>query len=563
MGIPYYFYVICRAHDGILRSTPPANIQELYMDFNGAVYQAVHKLAAAGAVVTGAPTQVNDESVCAETMAYLSWLVDTVKPKGEVGVCLDGVAPRAKMVQQRKRRYMGMFDKALRAKSDTDAWDTCAISPGTPFMATLAATLRAYVTTVPWADRAWVSPADEPGEGEHKIFKRLSRTYSGAATIIYGLDADLIMLSLVAHRPDIYLMREPQQQAKGTAPTADSVASNSPFLYVDITALRRGILSDVHTHYGWPVDAEAMADPFHTSADVWIETYIVLCFLLGNDFIPALPAMTFKEAGLESILRAYGRVLASAAPAPLVDPETATIDWHTFGLVLEELVAEEGQRVFEACQANLQRRCHARTPEERVEFFPLLPENRDPVAVEIGSGKCKDWYTTYYAGLFSCTTTPIHKRNIPTLIRDSTRSYLQGCAWVYRYYKQMHKDPKWYYPWGYAPSIRDLTNTVKAEGAALRELVAGWKAPGGANANAGDSEWVKPTTQLLCILPPTSRALLPPRYQEFMTSPADGCMHFYKSDFHVHTFLKTRLWECHPMLPILDVDWIEGRVARA
>ena len=57
MGIPYYFYVICRAHDGILRSTPPANIQELYMDFNGAVYQAVHKLAAAGAVVTGAPTR--------------------------------------------------------------------------------------------------------------------------------------------------------------------------------------------------------------------------------------------------------------------------------------------------------------------------------------------------------------------------------------------------------------------------------------------------------------------------------------------------------------------------
>jgi len=532
------------------------------MDFNGAVYQAVHKLTAAG-------VHVSDESVCAETMAYLSWLVDTVKPSSEVGVCLDGVAPRAKMVQQRKRRYMGMFDKAKRAAIQVNdgeseaTWDTCAISPGTSFMATLATTLRTFVKTVPWADRAWVSPADEPGEGEHKIFKRLSNWYNtrsqdmGAATIIYGLDADLIMLALMSHLPDIYLMREPQQtQTKGSP--------DSPFLYVDITALRRGILSDVHTHYGWPVEAEALADPFHTSADVWIETYIVLCFLLGNDFIPALPAMTFKEAGLESILHAYGRVLASAAPAPLVDPETATIDWHTFGLVLEELVAEEGQRVFEACQANLQRRCHARTPEERVEFFPLLPENRDPVAVEIGSGKCKDWYTTYYAGLFSCTTTPIHKRNIPTLIRDSTRSYLQGCAWVYRYYKQMPKDSKWYYPWGYAPSIRDLTNTVRAEGAVLRGRVNAWKAPAtNVGDHAGDSEWVKPLTQLLCILPPTSCALLPPRYQEFMKSPADGCMHFYKTDFHVHTFLKTRMWECHPMLPILDVDWIEGRVNRA
>ena len=44
-----------------------------------------------------------------------------------------------------------------------------------------------------------ISASDEPGEGEHKIFEYI-RTHQdehkNSNTIIYGLDADLIMLTL-------------------------------------------------------------------------------------------------------------------------------------------------------------------------------------------------------------------------------------------------------------------------------------------------------------------------------------------------------------------------------
>jgi len=134
-------------------------------------------------------------------------------------------------------------------------------------------------------------------------------------------------------------------------------------------------------------------------------------------------------------------------------------------------------------------------------------------------------------------------------------AYLKGMSWVFNYYTRRPKDAKWFYPYGYAPSVRDLVNTLQAERVALEDA--------GARSSVavahGASEFVKPVVQLLSILPPSSVNLLPPDARAFMIADAHGCRHFYPSKFKVHTFLKTRLWECHPKLPVLDVDWIEAR----
>jgi len=529
MGIPFYFYVITRAHPGILQKTPPPRVKGLYLDFNGAVYQAVHKLGMANA-------PVNNASVIKETLAYLDWLVGLVKPMSELGICLDGVAPRAKMVQQRKRRFMGMF-RALLEKKQTPSFDTCAISPGTEFMKELAAALRGHVKSANIS--VWVSPADEPGEGEHKIFARWQK--QDGPRLIYGLDADLIMLSLLSHEREIYLMREPQD--------ANDASAASPFHYVNINALRDGILAMVSQKYKWPVLPDC--DPFSDEARAWIETYIVLCFLLGNDFLPPLPAITLKNEGLDVILRAYGRVLL-AAHTPLVDAATHTLNFSVLALVLEDLATGEDARVHEACVMNIERRCHARTPEDRIEFYPSLPENRDPTAQAICSQNQKNtpWRLTYYMGLFDT-----RRADVPRVMRESTSAYLLGMTWVYRYYTRLNKDATWFYPYGYAPSTKDLAQALQAEQVHLEKRIAAW-------ADGPSDGFVDPVVQLLAILPPTSVELLPPNVREFMTKDAPGCRHFYPPDFGVHTFLKNRLWECHPKLPILDVDWIAARLKK-
>ena len=534
MGIPFYFYVITRTHPGILLQHPPANPKALYLDFNGAIYQAVRKLGDAGA-------PVNDESVATETISYLDWLIGAVGGNlGEIGVCLDGVAPRAKMMQQRKRRFMGMFrsqmekDAGLQAPSSmSNAWDTCAISPGTAFMDTMAKHLRSHAQGKP---HLWVSPADEPGEGEHKIFSRMARV---GPSLIYGLDADLIMLSLVSHIPKVYLMREPTQAG---VPGVEA-KSTSPFLYVNIDALRVGILSSVRQHYQWPVTDEALEDAYTEEAKMWIESYIVLCFLLGNDFLPPLPALTLKSEGLETLLQAYGRIL-KAHPGEAVVRD-GTINYDIVGLLLEDLAKEEDRRVHSACVENVERRSHAREPMDLIEFYPSVPQNRDPVAKAIAAGTCgPNWRLTYYMGLFDT-----RRANVPQVMRESTMAYLRGMTWIYNYYTQRPKDATWFYPYGYAPTIRDLVSTLQAEKTAIEATPANTKV----------DEFVKPVVQLLSILPPTSMELLPLSVRAFMTSVDKGCMHFFPTRFKVHTFLKTRLWECHPKLPILDVEWIQSR----
>jgi 5'-3' exoribonuclease 2 len=59
-----------------------------------------------------------------------------------------------------------------------------------------------------------ISDASEPGEGEHKImrFVRHLRTHPGYAPgtrhVIYGQDADLLLLALLLHEPCVMVLRE-------------------------------------------------------------------------------------------------------------------------------------------------------------------------------------------------------------------------------------------------------------------------------------------------------------------------------------------------------------------
>ena len=141
---------------------------------------------------------------------------------------VDGCAPRAKMNQQRARRFRSA-EEALEARQKAEregkpvadgAFDSNCITPGTPFMARLQEHLEHFVMLKLSQDPAWrkvtviLDGHECPGEGEHKILDYIRACKHdpdydiNTRHCMYGLDADLMVLGLLTHEPHFCLLRE-------------------------------------------------------------------------------------------------------------------------------------------------------------------------------------------------------------------------------------------------------------------------------------------------------------------------------------------------------------------
>ncbi len=135
---------------------------------------------------------------------YVQRIVNMVRPRRVLYLAIDGVAPRAKMNQQRSRRFRAAREAQQKAEVHSKLmkewiarglklpkhmkdkkkewteevageWDSNQITPGTPFMSKVSASLHFHVEWSLQHDPAWrhltiiFSDAKVPGEGEHKI----------------------------------------------------------------------------------------------------------------------------------------------------------------------------------------------------------------------------------------------------------------------------------------------------------------------------------------------------------------------------------------------------------
>lgn len=162
----------------------------LYLDMNGIVHPCSHP--------EDRPPPANEEEMMVAIFDYTQRVIDMVRPRKLLMIAVDGVAPRAKMNQQRSRRFRSAqeaaekdaqaaeFHAQMIARGERDAdgdenaapkktWDSNSITPGTPFMDLLAQSLRYWISYKLTTDPAWeklkviISDATVPGEGEHKI----------------------------------------------------------------------------------------------------------------------------------------------------------------------------------------------------------------------------------------------------------------------------------------------------------------------------------------------------------------------------------------------------------
>jgi len=558
MGIPHYFYVITKNYPGIIHLTKPKECNHYFLDFNGLVHHSVHEILKkyknemdnSNKSNQTEYIQVEDDIIEKEIMEncweYLNECIKVAQPNQMVHICIDGVAPIAKMNQQRKRRYLSVFQSNL--KGEKRIWDTNAVSPGTKFMTKLKAFLSAKIRDSRAKYIYFLSSADDPGEGEHKIMARIASLKESETVYIYGLDADLIMLSLLSHHKNIYLMREPQHSGKELTVNKDNTENG--FIYLDIHALRIALIQELHMTYQWPLSDECKYDPFSQDAKNCIETYVVMCFLLGNDFLPHIPCLSLKKNGHTQILKATAMAW-QLYESPCVENNKI----HTAFLlqVLQILKSDETRITLEMNNEYYKKYPypnHNQSGEDDPSHcYPIKTENKDPLAEILytlpDNSISLQWRSIYYKHLF------FTKKNNTSIIADSSRIFIEGIYWTYAYYKRLPCKPSWYYPYGYSPTIQDLAHNVQANLNDYDILLESWKKDNYTH------EFVDQIVQLLSILPYESKHLIPYNSQKFMIEPKYGCSHLFPRTYNIQTYLKTHLWECVPVLPPLDIQLIQ------
>ena len=73
-----------------------------------------------------------------------------------------------------------------------------------------------------------ISDSNEPGEGEHKIMKYMDTLNKDSINVVYGLDADLIMLSMIRNHT-VYLLL-----LKGRAYNIEDLDTDYIFLNINL-----------------------------------------------------------------------------------------------------------------------------------------------------------------------------------------------------------------------------------------------------------------------------------------------------------------------------------------
>ncbi|KAG5943164.1 hypothetical protein E4U53_007079 [Claviceps sorghi] len=290
----------------------------LYLDMNGIIHNCTHK--DAGEDVS---FRLSEEEMFIRIFNYIEHLFGKIKPKQLFFMAIDGVAPRAKMNQQRARRFRTALDvevareKAIKEGVEMpkeEAFDSNCITPGTEFMAKLSQQLRYFVNKKVSEDADWqgceivLSGHEVPGEGEHKIMEYIRNAKAqpnynqNVRHCLYGLDADLIMLGLLSHDPHFCLLREEVTFGRPSK-TKSKELEHQNFYLLHLCIVREYLemeFQDLHKDgvLTFPFDLERVIDDF-----------ILMAFFVGNDFLPNLPGLHINEGALANMFRIYKTVL--------------------------------------------------------------------------------------------------------------------------------------------------------------------------------------------------------------------------------------------------------------
>lgn len=570
MGVPKFYRWISERYPCLSEVVKEHQIPEfdnLYLDMNGIIHQCSHPND------EDVHFRISEEKIFADIFHYLEVLFRIIKPRKVFFMAVDGVAPRAKMNQQRGRRFRSAKEAEDKIKKalekgevlPTEArFDSNCITPGTDFMARLQDQLKYFVHNKLSTDKSWqgvnvyLSGHETPGEGEHKIMEFIRAESAkpnhnpNTRHCLYGLDADLIMLGLTSHEPNFSLLREEVRFGGKKSQKRITAPEETTFHLLHLSLMREYIdyeFSELRNKI-----------PFEYDVDRIIDDWVLMGFLVGNDFIPHLPNLHINHDALPLLYRTYISVLPTLGGYLNENGHLNLVNFEKYLEKLSDFDREHFSEVF----------VDLKWFESKVgnkylnEAAGLAAEEADAKGVKksrsVDNSLClaaldgvKDTHTTGKDGteedgedddMFEAEfrqykrTYYMTKMEVEVVsdefLANQAKCYVEGIQWILHYYYHGVQSWSWYYPYHYAPFLSDVRNISNLK------LTFDLGKP------------FMPFEQLLGVLPAASKDLLPQCYQHLMTSLSSPIVEYYPQDFKTDLNGKQQEWEAVVLIPFID-----------
>jgi len=413
-----------------------------------------------------------------EIVRKIKEVIDRINPSDYAVLAVDGVAPMAKITQQRKRRYEG----AKGSKSGS-RFDSNCITPGTEFMMRLDVVIQSFIAHcikngLFRVKNIIYSSHLTSGEGEHKIFNMVKRKHftpdPEKANVVYGKDADLFMLTLLSDINFLYLCREDYKET------------------YNIDAFRNYLSSQMTTKDFFELDIKQVCRDF-----------VVIIFLIGNDFVPDNIYFEDVPQVINDMLTIY-----NITELPLTDDEGQII-WKNLGHFLKG-VAKKEKKYLETMVKKMSSYDYK---------FPILEasstyeKSESGIVAKVDLEKFKSlWYQRALTPMSELGKSVIDLEVSKDKINDMCLEYIKAFQWILQYYTKGQKavSSRYVYIYHFNPVLSDLAELLLSD--EFDELLPKYTDV----LHSKLDPTITPIHQLISVMPPKSWKLIPEPYRALM-----------------------------------------------
>uniref|UniRef100_A0A452QP32 5'-3' exoribonuclease 1 n=1 Tax=Ursus americanus TaxID=9643 RepID=A0A452QP32_URSAM len=545
MGVPKFYRWISERYPCLSEVVKEHQIPEfdnLYLDMNGIIHQCSHPND------DDVHFRISDDKIFTDIFHYLEVLFRIIKPRKVFFMAVDGVAPRAKMNQQRGRRFRSAKEAEDKIKKalekgetlPTEArFDSNCITPG-KFTERKIPSDQFF-----FQDFIYLTQREK---GEHKIMEFIRSEKAkpdhdpNTRHCLYGLDADLIMLGLTSHEAHFSLLRE-EVRFGGKKTQRVCAPEETTFHLLHLSLMREYI------DYEFSVLKDKIT--FKYDIERIIDDWILMGFLVGNDFIPHLPHLHINHDALPLLYGTYINILPELGGYINESGHLNLPRFEKYLVKLSDFDREHFSEVFvdlkwfeskvgnkylneaagvAAEEAKNYKEKKKSKGQENAICWAALDKNGEEVTEDddLFETEFRQYKRTYYMTKMGVDVVS------DDFLADQAACYVQAIQWILHYYYHGVQSWSWYYPYHYAPFLSDIRNisTLKIH----FEL----------------GKPFKPFEQLLAVLPAASKNLLPTCYQHLMTSEDSPIIEYYPPDFKTDLNGKQQEWEAVVLIPFID-----------